>query len=114
MPLPATPLGPSWGGCCRRLRAFAAYALIGGISGGHFNPAVSAGLAMAKRIDLGALPVYWGGQFFGAVAAVFGVLAVARGRVGRIRCRLTNFGANAYGHDLGFSSLAPSPWPKLA
>lgn len=35
-----------------------AYA-VGGISGGHFNPAVSLGLAVGGRFSWGELPGYW-------------------------------------------------------
>jgi len=47
-----------------------AYA-VGGISGGHFNPAVSFGLAVAGRFDWKDLIPYWIAQIIGgAIAAV--------------------------------------------
>ncbi|MEM9315500.1 MAG: aquaporin, partial [Pseudomonadota bacterium] len=45
-----------------------AYA-VGGISGGHFNPAVSLGLAVAGRFSWGELIPYWAAQVIGAFAA---------------------------------------------
>ena len=55
-----------------------AYA-VGGISGGHFNPAVSVGLAMAGRFDWKDLPGYAIAQVFGAFAAGLALFAIASG-----------------------------------
>jgi aquaporin TIP len=41
---------------------------VGHISGGHFNPAVTFGFLVTRRIDLGLAVVYWVSQFLGAVA----------------------------------------------
>lgn len=45
-----------------------AYA-VGGISGGHFNPAVSLGLALAGRFEMRNLLPYWAAQVVGAIIA---------------------------------------------
>lgn len=45
-----------------------AYA-VGGISGGHFNPAVSLGLLVAGRFPAKDLIPYWIAQVLGGVAA---------------------------------------------
>ncbi|WP_231750227.1 aquaporin, partial [Blastomonas sp. CCH1-A6] len=45
-----------------------AYA-VSGISGGHFNPAVSLGLAVARRFAWKQLPGYWIAQLAGAIVA---------------------------------------------
>src|SRR3954451_5039112 len=45
-----------------------AYA-VGGISGGHFNPAVSLGLAVANRFAWRDLIPYWIAQCVGAIVA---------------------------------------------
>jgi aquaporin Z len=37
----------------------------GTISGGHFNPAVTLGAALARRVEWKALPVYWAAQVVG-------------------------------------------------
>jgi aquaporin Z len=43
---------------------------LGHISGGHFNPAVSFGMLLAKKIDLKTMLGYWLVQFAGAIVAV--------------------------------------------
>ena len=58
-----------------------AYA-VGGISGGHFNPAVSLGLAVANRFSWGSLLFYWIAQVLGAIAAAAALYAVASGKAG--------------------------------
>jgi aquaporin Z len=58
-----------------------AYAF-GPISGGHFNPAVSVGLAMAKRFSWADLPAYVIAQVLGAVAAAAVLYAIATGKMG--------------------------------
>src|SRR3954470_4015967 len=42
---------------------------VGHISGGHFNPAVTAGFLITRRITPSLAVVYWIAQFGGAVAA---------------------------------------------
>ncbi|MGQ7296727.1 aquaporin Z [Quadrisphaera sp. KR29] len=58
-----------------------AYAL-GHLSGGHFNPAISLGLAVAGRLPWRELPVYVASQLVGAVAGAAVLYAVASGRAG--------------------------------
>lgn len=41
----------------------------GTISGGHFNPAVTFGAALARRVEWKALPAYWVVQVIGGLAA---------------------------------------------
>lgn len=54
-----------------------AYA-VGGISGGHFNPAVSLGLAIAGRFEYRDLIAYWVAQVVGGtVAAVLAFIIVS-------------------------------------
>ena len=48
------------------------YAL-GAVSGGHFNPAITLGLATAGRFPLKEVVPYWVGQVIGAIGAA-GVL----------------------------------------
>lgn len=59
----------------------AAYAL-GPISGGHFNPAVSLGLAVAGRFSFRQLPHYVAAQLLGAVAGAGLLYLIASGKVG--------------------------------
>lgn len=42
---------------------------VGHISGGHFNPAVTFGFVVARRMDLGLAGAYWVTQLLAAVAA---------------------------------------------
>ena len=58
-----------------------AYA-VGGISGGHFNPAVSLGLAVGGRFAWKDLVPYWAAQVLGAMAAAAVLYAIASGKPG--------------------------------
>ncbi len=58
-----------------------AYAF-GPISGGHFNPAVSAGLATAGRMSWSEVFPYVVAQVLGAVAAAAALYAIASGKAG--------------------------------
>ena len=46
-----------------------AVAAVGHISGGHYNPAVSLGLAVGRRFPLGEVIPYWLAQLVGGLAA---------------------------------------------
>lgn len=70
-----------------------AYA-VGGISGGHFNPAVSLGLAVANRFEWRNLLPYWIAQVAGAVVAG-GVLFVIA--TGKPEFAPGGFASNGYG-----------------
>lgn len=56
-----------------------AYA-VGGISGGHFNPAVSLGLMLAGRFESGRLLPYWAAQVAGGLVAGVVLFVVASGQ----------------------------------
>lgn len=58
-----------------------AYA-VGGISGGHFNPAVTLGLVVAGRFDKKDAPAYMGAQVVGAIAAAVVIAIIASGKTG--------------------------------
>ncbi|ODU70446.1 MAG: aquaporin Z [Novosphingobium sp. SCN 66-18] len=70
-----------------------AYA-VGGISGGHFNPAVSLGLAVAGRFGWKDLIPYWIAQVLGAVIAAAALYAIASGKSG---FEAGGFASNGYG-----------------
>lgn len=70
-----------------------AYA-VGGISGGHFNPAVSLGLAVAGRFDFKNLIPYWIAQLVGAIAAAAVLYVIASGKAGFVA---GGFASNGYG-----------------
>ena len=46
-----------------------AIAVFGGISGGHFNPAVTFGLALAGKHPWSRVPTYWAAQLVGGLVA---------------------------------------------
>jgi aquaporin Z len=56
-----------------------AYA-VGGISGGHFNPAVSLGLALAGRFEMRSLLPYWAAQVAGAIVAAAVLYVIVSGK----------------------------------
>ncbi len=81
-----------------------AYA-VGGISGGHFNPAVSLGLAVGGRFGWNELLPYWAAQVLGAFVASGSLFVIASGMPG---WSPGGFASNGFG-DLspgGFSMQA--------
>ncbi|MFC3075617.1 aquaporin Z [Shinella pollutisoli] len=70
-----------------------AYA-VGGISGGHFNPAVSVGLAVAGRFPMSSLVPYILAQVAGAVVAAGTLYLVASGKADFVA---GGFASNGYG-----------------
>lgn len=80
-----------------------AYA-IGHISGCHLNPAVSIGLATAKRFPTSELPSYIVAQLLGAVVAAGTLFVIASGKAGFDVS--AGFASNGYGpHSPGGYSL---------
>jgi len=79
-----------------------AYA-VGGISGGHFNPAVSVGLTAAGRFPAASLPGYIIAQVIGAVVAAAVLYLIASGKAGWVP---GGFASNGYGeHSPGGYSV---------
>jgi aquaporin Z len=70
---------------------------IGPISGAHFNPAVSVGLACAGRFSWRDLPGYLGAQLFGAIVAAGLVLALASGQANGYDVHAAGLAANGFG-----------------
>lgn len=83
-----------------------AYAF-GHVSGGHFNPAVTIGLATAKRFAWKDAPGYFAAQVVGATLAGAVLLAIANGS-GGFDAQATGFASNGYGDRSpgGYSLLA--------
>jgi aquaporin Z len=81
-----------------------AYA-VGHISGGHFNPAVTIGLAVAKRFAWRDVVSYVVCQVLAATVAAFVLLVIANGKKG-FSAHDSGFAANGYGkHSPGGYSL---------
>src|SRR4051812_11000893 len=79
-----------------------AYA-VGHISGGHFNPAVSLGLAVGKRFSWADLPYYVAAQVAGAILGAAVLYAIASGKPDFVA---GGFAANGYGiHSPGGYSM---------
>ncbi|MFT4012776.1 MAG: aquaporin Z [Paracoccus sp. (in: a-proteobacteria)] len=79
-----------------------AYA-VGGISGGHFNPAVSVGLVVGGRLPASNLLPYIIAQLAGAILAAGALYLIASGKAG---VDLGSFAANGYGaHSPGGYSM---------
>lgn len=81
-----------------------AYAF-GGISGGHFNPAVSVGLVVAGRFRAAELPGYVIAQVLGAIAGAGVLYLIATGKAG---ADIGGFATNGFGEHSpgGFNSRA--------
>lgn len=83
-----------------------AYAL-GHISGGHFNPAVTLGCAVAKRVEWSAVVPYWITQIIGATVAGGVLYVIASGKEGFDAVE-SGFATNGYGE------LSPDGYSLMA
>jgi aquaporin Z len=80
-----------------------AYA-VGHVSGAHFNPAVTIGVAVAKRFDWKDVPAYVAAQVVGGLLAGLALWGIARGKDGFEATG--NLAANGFGeHSPGGYSL---------
>jgi aquaporin Z len=82
-----------------------AYA-VGGISGGHFNPAVTVGLATAGRFSWNQVPSYIIAQVAGGIAGAVVLYIIATGKAD-----LTSIGGFA---SNGYGDLSPGHYSMLA
>src|SRR3954467_4406286 len=69
---------------------------VGAISGGHFNPAVTVGLAMAKRFPWADVIAYVVTQVIAALVAALVLLGVAEGKDG-FGAKASGFASNGFG-----------------
>lgn len=81
-----------------------AYA-VGGISGGHFNPAVSLGLALAGRFEWKDLIGYWIVQIVGGAAGAAVLYLIVSGKAG--------FTAGGFASN-GYDALSPGGYGLVA
>lgn len=73
---------------------------LGHISGGHFNPAVTFGFLVARKIKPGLAVVYWIAQFGAAALAAL----LVRDLLPRATTEAVNLGVPALGHGVDASS----------
>lgn len=81
-----------------------AYAL-GHISGGHFNPAVTIGLATGKRFAWAEVPHYIVSQVLGGIVGAGLIWAIVAGVPGGFEKEVGTLASNGFGEDRGFYSL---------
>jgi aquaporin Z len=81
-----------------------AYA-VGGISGGHFNPAVSLGLAIADRFEWRELGQYWAAQVIGGLAGATVLYVIASGA--------PNFNVGGFASN-GYGALSPGRYGMMS
>lgn len=81
-----------------------AYA-VGGISGGHFNPAVSLGLALAGRFEFKDIPGYWAAQVAGGIAGAAVLYLIVSGTA--------DFTAGGFASN-GYDALSPGGYSMAA
>ena len=79
----------------------------GRVSGGHFNPAVTLGLAAARRFEPRQAVAYVAAQLLGAIIAAVVIFIVANG-VDGFSAEASGFAAN------GFDDLSPGGYNLLA
>ena len=78
---------------------------VGGISGGHFNPAVSLGLAIGGRFEFKGMIGYWIAQVAGGIAGAAVLYLIASGKAG--------FVAGGFASN-GYDTLSPGGYSMLA
>ena len=81
-----------------------AYA-VGHISGGHFNPAVSLGLAIGGRFGWGEMIPYWIAQVLGSFTAAGALYVIASG--------VADFSAGGFASN-GYGELSPGGYSMVA
>ena len=70
---PAFMIPAVWGGVIALM-----IVVWGATSGAHFNPAVTLAFTVAKRFPAALLPLYWGSQLVGGLAAIAALEAIKK------------------------------------
>lgn len=78
---------------------------VGGISGGHFNPAVSLGLAIGGRFQFKDMIGYWIAQVAGGIAGAAVLYLIASGKAG--------FAAGGFASN-GYDALSPGGYSMMS
>jgi aquaporin Z len=78
---------------------------VGGISGGHFNPAVSLGLAVGGRFAFKDMIGYWIAQVAGGIAGAAVLYLIASGKAGYVA---GGFASN------GYDALSPGGYSMMS
>lgn len=78
---------------------------VGGISGGHFNPAVSLGLAIGGRFEYKDMIGYWIAQVAGGIAGAAVLYLIASGKAG--------FAAGGFASN-GYDALSPGGYSMMS
>ncbi len=78
---------------------------VGGISGGHFNPAVSLGLAIGGRFKYKDMIGYWLAQVAGGIAGAAVLYLIASGKAG--------FAAGGFASN-GYDALSPGGYSIMS
>lgn len=90
-----------------------AIAAVGGVSGGHFNPAVTFGVALAGRLRWADLPTYWIAQCVGGIAAAAVIFSIIPAGFGALvgaadKSEVMAGTANGFGTHSPMASLTAS------
>jgi aquaporin Z len=78
---------------------------VGGISGGHFNPAVTLGLAVGGRFEYKDMIGYWAAQVAGGIVGAAVLYFIASGKTG--------FVAGGFASN-GYDALSPGGYSMIA
>lgn len=76
---------------------------VGGVSGGHFNPAVTFGLAVTRRFEWREVPLYWIAQCLGGIGAAFVIAGIYGQNGASVGGTDVLFGGTTVAHGIGFN-----------
>ncbi|MEA2477250.1 MAG: glycerol uptake facilitator protein [Actinomycetota bacterium] len=76
---------------------------VGGVSGGHFNPAITFGLAVTRRFEWREVPLYWIAQILGGIGAAFIIAGIYGQNGASVGNTDVLFGATTVAQGIGFN-----------